>query len=122
MADQEPSGTALLARLRLQAGLTQHELAQRAGISRSMIAQIEMGERRPSRKMLARLAEALLLDTDKEHQLYVAFGYTPDADAPEQIAAFLRADKHLSLEQAERLSDLLRKAYLRELESSKEDQ
>jgi transcriptional regulator with XRE-family HTH domain len=102
----------------MQAGLTQSELAQRADSSRSMIAQVEMGERRPSRKLLARLARALELDAQTEDRLHVAFGYTPGGDTPEQIAAFLRADKRLSPDQAERLAALVRQAYFREVEGT----
>lgn len=122
MADGEQTGVVFLAELRSQAGLTQSELAQRANMSRSMIAQVEMGERRPSRKLLARLSTALALNAETEHRLYVAFGYTPDGDTPEQIAAFLRADKHLSPDQAERIAALVRQAYLDELEGTNRDE
>lgn len=105
------NGAALLVSLRQQASFTQGELAQRAGVSRSMVAQVEAGERRPSRKLLARLSEAMQLAAEAEDQLRVAFGFTPAGDTPEQIAAFLRADKHLDSDQAERIADLVRLAY-----------
>ena len=76
-----------------------------------MVAQLEMGERRPSRKLLERLTEALELSGEDLDRLLVAYGFTPGGDTPEQIAAFLRADKHLSPEQAERLAKLVRRAY-----------
>ncbi|WP_084457950.1 helix-turn-helix domain-containing protein [Nocardia caishijiensis] len=41
--------------LRIAAGLTQAELANRSGVARSVIAAYESGERRPSSRMLARL-------------------------------------------------------------------
>ena len=44
---------------RLAAGLTQRELAERAGVSQSLVAQIERGEREPGRNALRRLAGAL---------------------------------------------------------------
>lgn len=44
---------------RLAASLTQRELAERAGISQSLVAQIERGEREPGRNALRGLAEAL---------------------------------------------------------------
>ena len=40
-------------------GLTQEELAQKAGTSKGYISQIETRHRQPSRKLLYRLAEAL---------------------------------------------------------------
>jgi len=115
MSDLVPSrhqsGAALLAALRQRARRTQGELAERAQVSRSMVAQLEMGERRPSRKLLERLTEALELSGEDLDRLLVAYGFTPGGDTPEQIAAFLRADKHLSPEQAERLAKLVRRAY-----------
>jgi len=44
---------------RLAASLTQSELAARAGVSQSLVAQIERGEREPGRNALRSLAEAL---------------------------------------------------------------
>ena len=44
---------------RLAAGLTQRELADKAGVSQSLVAQIERGEREPGRNALRSLAEAL---------------------------------------------------------------
>lgn len=119
MPDQtaEPAGgpsTALIT-FRQRAGFSQGQLADRAGVSRSMIAQLETGERRPSRKLLARLTGAMELATEDEDRLLVAYGFTPDGDTPEQIAAFLRADKRLDADHAERLSQLVRDAYDRAL-------
>lgn len=44
---------------RLASGLTQRELAEQAGVSQSLVAQIERGEREPGRNALRSLAEAL---------------------------------------------------------------
>ena len=44
---------------RLAASLTQRELADRAGVSQSLVAQIERGEREPGRNALRSLSEAL---------------------------------------------------------------
>ena len=111
-------GAGVLAALRQRAGQTQSELAQKAQVSRSMVAQLEMGERRPSRKLLARIGEALRLSEEDTHRLYVAYGFTPEGDTPEQIAAFLRADKRLTSHQAERLALLVRRAYERALQEA----
>ncbi len=114
--ESEVSGAQFLAALRAKTGLSQGAVATRADISRSMLAQLEAAERKPSRKLLTRLAVALQLTPEEEHQLDVAFGFTPEADTPEQIAAFLRADKHLDPHQAEQLANLVREAYHRALQ------
>lgn len=109
------SGPALLVDLRSHAGLSQAQLAERAAASRSMIAQVETGERRPSRKLLTRISRALELEAEEEDGLILAFGFTTARSTPDQIAAFLRADKHLRPDQAVRLADIVRRAYDREL-------
>ena len=50
--------TNTVAELRRQAGLTQSQLAALSGVAQPNIAAYERGTRRPSPKMLARLAEA----------------------------------------------------------------
>ena len=57
----EPFGL-LLRRQRLAAGLTQEDLAERAGLSRRGISDLERGARRPLPGTARRLAEALELD------------------------------------------------------------
>lgn len=52
--DAEPS----VAEIRLRAGLTQQQLADLSGVAQPNIAAYEKGARRPSAKMLARLAAA----------------------------------------------------------------
>ena len=46
-------------RLRRRAGLTQHELAEKAGISRATLARIEAEESDPAASTLRKLAAAL---------------------------------------------------------------
>lgn len=48
---------------RVRAGLSQEELAQRAGCSQPMVAQIERGDRAPSESLERALCVALGLDT-----------------------------------------------------------
>jgi transcriptional regulator with XRE-family HTH domain len=105
------NGGKLLAELRRRYDLTQTELAKRAAISRSMVAQLEIGERRPSQKLLRTLCGAMHASADDERQLLLAYEFRPTGETPEQIAAFLRADKNLKPEQAERIAELVRKAY-----------
>ena len=103
----------LLASLRDQAGFTQIQLAERADISRSMVAQIEGGFRHPSQKMVRLLCRTMNVPEADEQRLLVLYGFAPGGETPERIAAFLRADKSLSPEQAEKLAAMIREAYER---------
>jgi transcriptional regulator with XRE-family HTH domain len=111
VAQSNLNGGKLLAELRRHYGLTQAELAKRAAVSRSMVAQLEIGERRPSQKLLRTLCSAMNAVADDERQLMLAYEFRPTGETPEQIAAFLRADKNLTSEQAERIAGLVREAY-----------
>ena len=104
-------GGKLLASLRQKAGLTQIELAKRAEVSRSMIAQLESGERRPSQKLIHALCQSMNTSVEEERQLLLSYNITPSGHTPDQIAAFLRADKNLTNDQAERIAALVREAY-----------
>lgn len=53
-----PSARDLLRKARDRAGLTQSELAERAGVAQSVISAYETGKRSPSLPMLAKLVEA----------------------------------------------------------------
>lgn len=57
--------------LRKRAGLTQKELAVKAGLSQSMIAHIEAGRKEPSKKYKLALAKAL--NTSVEWLFYEQF-------------------------------------------------
>jgi transcriptional regulator with XRE-family HTH domain len=48
----------LVREARMRAGLTQRELARRAGTAQSVVARIERGQTRPSGELLVRLLEA----------------------------------------------------------------
>lgn len=109
-------GGRLLASLRQKANMTQLELAKEAGVSRSMIAQLENGERRPSQKLVRALCHAMNVSVEDERQLLLAYDMAPSGQTPEQIAAFLRADKNLTHEQAEQIAELVREAYRKALQ------
>lgn len=54
----------VLRKLRLSRGLTQEALARRAGISRSYVAEIERGHKRPRILIAKSLARSLKSDLD----------------------------------------------------------
>jgi DNA-binding XRE family transcriptional regulator len=58
-ANLAPAIAKLVATRREELGLSQRELAKRAGLSHTVISRIEGGEHSPSRKTLERLADAL---------------------------------------------------------------
>jgi len=53
-----------LKELRLQAGLTQKELAERIGVTKSVVSYYELQERHPSPDMLVKLAAVFHVTTD----------------------------------------------------------
>ena len=109
-------GGKLLASLRQKVQMTQAELARRAEVSRSMVAQLESGERRPSQKLVRTLCRVMHVSIEEERQLLLAYEITPSGHTPEQIAAFLRADKNLTDDQAERIAAQVREAYEKALQ------
>jgi DNA-binding XRE family transcriptional regulator len=58
-ASLAPPIAKLVASRREELGLSQRELAKRAGISHTVVSRIEQGEQTPSRRTLERLADAL---------------------------------------------------------------
>ena len=71
----------LLRRYRAAAGLTQEELAERAGLSSRGVSLLERGSRQPYRDTVRRLAEALVL-TEDESARFIAAGRRPPRDEP----------------------------------------
>lgn len=112
-------GGALLATLRLKAGITQVQLARQTETSRSMIAQIEGGKRQPSRKLALTLCGAVHASTEDTGQLLLAYEMTPPpSNTLDQIAAVLRADGQLTSSQAEQIITLAQEAYERALQEN----
>lgn len=60
----DESFSSLLRTYRIERGLTQEALAERAGIGIRTLQELERGERRPHRETLARLVKSLNLDED----------------------------------------------------------
>jgi transcriptional regulator with XRE-family HTH domain len=57
--DDLPHFAGCLRKLRTDAKMTQHELAERAGVTRGAVARMEIGTREPSWIMVQKLAHAL---------------------------------------------------------------
>lgn len=94
-----------LRRLRKQEGMTQPQLAQRLGISRSTISMYERGEREPDLAQLQRIADLFQADTDQllgrstpaeddyANQLFAAYGEVKeifDQDDIDDVKMFMR--------------------------------
>src|SRR5947209_10910434 len=74
--EQRTSFAALLKRQRVLAGLTQEELAERAGLSREAISLLERALRRPYPDTVRRLADSLTLGPPDRAAFFVAAGPT----------------------------------------------
>ncbi|HEX4304974.1 MAG TPA: helix-turn-helix transcriptional regulator [Solirubrobacterales bacterium] len=68
-----------LRRLRKAAGLTQEELAERAGVHRTEIGLLEHGKRRPGLEMLVKLAGSLGVPPE---ELTEGIAWEPGIGAP----------------------------------------
>jgi transcriptional regulator with XRE-family HTH domain len=62
--DKKKKFSANLSYMRQREGMTQAELAERIGISQTILSQYELGKRNPSADVHARLAEALGVTMD----------------------------------------------------------
>ncbi|HUC57060.1 MAG TPA: helix-turn-helix domain-containing protein [Streptosporangiaceae bacterium] len=91
MGDDDKGFGQRLRAARLSAGLSQHRLAQRSGLSLRMISDLERGRTRwPYRDSVSRIADALELDGPPRAQFVVAAGRrpagrTPGTGAPRQL-------------------------------------
>src|SRR5271155_5912634 len=56
--DGKAEASAILRQLRRDGGLTQRDLAAKAGVPQSTIAEVEAGQREPSLTLLSRIAES----------------------------------------------------------------
>lgn len=97
-----------IAALREQRGLTQWELAEQAGISKSYPGVIERGENRPDPAILRRIARAL--DADY-HELAALAGYIdhPQGDVTLEVPADRAARVRWYAGLSPRLQDLARR-------------
>jgi hypothetical protein len=91
--DTDADAGALLAKVRREAGLTQTQLAHRAGTSQAMVARYETGVASPTVRTLARLLHAT------GHSLVLS-GLTADAPSPPSPAAVLLREHRVEIEAA----------------------
>lgn len=93
--DQPPQVGEALAQLRAKRQLTLDELSRRAGVSKSMLSQIERGQANPTVAIVWRLSQALgvelaeLLDGARPVQSgieWVQAHATPQLNSPDQLA------------------------------------
>ncbi len=94
---QQPNFAGMLRWWRARRGLSQLELAGRAGISQRHLSFLELGRSAPSRPMVVRLAEALGVPLRQHNALLLAAGLAPAwresaLDAPELAQALQAVD------------------------------
>lgn len=81
-----PDGVALLLRAaRERAGLGVRETARRAWVSGGYVANLEAGDRCPSRRVAERLADVLQLDSEQRQQLLAAAVTDAGWDSPWRV-------------------------------------
>jgi len=81
MSELPTSFADMLRRCRAEAGLTQEELAERAGVSWRTISDLERGLKHPRRDTLALLAGGLAL-SEEERAAFIAAGRRPSTGHP----------------------------------------
>ena len=77
-----PDAASILRNARQRAGLSQRELASRAGTAQSVVARIELGQTSPTWDTLARLVSAAGFDLDVDITLAPVEGSHMLADVP----------------------------------------
>lgn len=106
-------GGKLLARYRSQRNVGQHDLAGMAHCSRSMVAQIEAGDRLPSSELLSAMSDALELDAVERAMLFYLYGKVESGQSSllPYIVAAIRLDPLLQPEQIEDIVRLATQEY-----------
>ena len=105
-------------RRREQEGLSLRDVADKTGVSASTLSRIENGTGKPDADNIARLTswldvplERILKGTREGREETKAIVYYPHESTPEIVEAHLRADRNLTAETADALSELFRVAY-----------
>jgi len=98
-------------------GLSIREVAQQIGVSAPTLSRVERGHHLPERENLLRIARWAgvridpSLHPDDARKLRNQLVHAPDASTIEAVEMHLRADKNLSRDDAEALSELFRVTY-----------
>src|SRR3982074_2032405 len=105
-------------RRREQQGLSLRDVAELTGVSASTLSRIENGTGKPDADNIARLTswlnmpmERVLSGRHPDSDEAPAVIYYPHESTPEIVEAHLRADRNLTPETANALSELFRVAY-----------
>ena len=114
-------------RRREQHGLSLRDVAEETGVSASTLSRIENGTGKPDADNIARLAAWLDMPIERvmHHANATAADqtpvvYYPHESTPEIVEAHLRADRNLTPETANALSELFRVAYTQFSRSSQD--
>lgn len=105
-------------RRREELGLSLRDVADKTNVSASTLSRIENGTGKPDADNIARLTawldmplQRILTGGREERDEAKAVIYFPHESTPEIVEAHLRADKNLTAETADALSELFRVAY-----------
>ncbi|MGD9627896.1 MAG: helix-turn-helix domain-containing protein [Pyrinomonadaceae bacterium] len=104
-------------RRREELGLSLRDVADKTGVSASTLSRIENGTGKPDADNIARLTGWLDMPIDRVMNKQASASdvepviYYPHEATPEIVEAHLRADKNLTPETANALSELFRVAY-----------
>src|SRR6267142_1425988 len=105
-------------RRREELALSLRDVADVTGVSASTLSRIENGTGKPDADNIARLTswldvpmERILKGTREGREETKAIVYYPHESTPEIVEAHLRADRNLTAETADALSELFRVAY-----------
>jgi transcriptional regulator with XRE-family HTH domain len=95
--------------------LTLRQVAEQTGVSIPTLSRVERGDHLPELENLLRLARwvGLRLDPATQRRIRNRVVHRPDADTVEAVELHLRADRNLSGEDADALTNLFRIAYER---------
>jgi len=114
-------------RRRQELGLSLRDVADKTGVSASTLSRIENGTGKPDADNIARLTswlnmpmERVLSGRHPDSDEAPAVIYYPHESTPEIVEAHLRADRNLTPETANALSELFRVAYIQFSRSSQD--
>ncbi len=126
LVNTEELGRAIRRR-RQELGLSLRDVADKTGVSASTLSRIENGTGKPDADNIARLTswlnmpmERVLSGRHPDSDEAPAVIYYPHESTPEIVEAHLRADRNLTPETANALSELFRVAYTQFSRSSQD--